>query len=494
MSSPPPQNSPSNEAEETIDAIHQGRVDAIVVQGPAGPRVILLDDGAEPYRILVERMSDGALTFDANGTILFTNGRLAELTGCTRDDLVGRNFPSLFAGVAPADAHNSAVDAELVSSEKTIPVSVWTTAITIGGLTATLATITDLSIHRHAEEIADAERFARSILEQATDAIVVLAPSGDIINASWMAEEIAGQPLVGRRFSETFLLDRQGVGPQNMLSRLAPESLDKLLATKPFHGVEVKLSNSKVAKRSYLLSAGPLVNDAKEPVGSIVTLIDITDRKSAEEQQNVLVAELNHRVKNILAIVQSVAAQTARRSSSLGAFTSTFSGRVKALAVAHDILTQTRWIGIGLNELLQAVLAPYRYPDENRVMLSGSPVMVPARMVLPLSMAVHELATNASKYGSLSNPQGVVHIEWGIGDAEPQLLMSWREQGGPAVTVADSGGFGTTLIRRVIEYDLKGKVDLRFPPEGMHGRLTFPLRDGGLSAEPVGEAISAAGD
>jgi two-component sensor histidine kinase len=246
-----------------------------------------------------------------------------------------------------------------------------------------------------------------------------------------------------------------------------------------------------VSKRSYLLSAGPLVNDVKEAIGSIVTLIDITERKRAEEQQNVLVAELNHRVKNILAIVQSVASQTARRSSSLGAFTSTFSGRVKALAVAHDILTQTRWIGIGLNELLQAVLAPYRYPDEHRVVLSGPPILVPARMVLPLSMAVHELATNASKYGALSNSQGIVQIGWSVTDGEThQLAMSWHEHGGPAVKADESTGFGTTLIRRVVEYDLKGKADLHLLPEGMRGELSFPLKDGALSAEQVGEAIN----
>ena len=139
-----------------------------------------------------------------------------------------------------------------------------------------------------------------------------------------------------------------------------------MLATKPFHGVEVKLRGERNAKSTFLLSAGPLIDDNKANVGSIVTLTDITERKRAEEQQTTMVAELNHRVKNILAIVQSVAAQTVRSSSTLENFADAFTGRLKALAIAHDILTQTRWIGIGLSELLVAVLAPYRSPDETR--------------------------------------------------------------------------------------------------------------------------------
>ena len=115
-----------------------------------------------------------------------------------------------------------------------------------------------------------------------------------------------------------------------------------MLATKPFHGVEVKLRGERNARSAFLLSAGPLVDENKANVGSIVTLTDITERKRAEEQLTTMVAELNHRVKNILAIVQSVAAQTVRSSGSLENFADAFTGRLKALAIAHDLLTQTR--------------------------------------------------------------------------------------------------------------------------------------------------------
>ena len=167
-------------------------------------------------------------------------------------------------------------------------------------------------------------------------------------------------------------------------------------------------------------------------VGSIVTLIDMTDRKRVEERQTMMVAELNHRVKNILAIVQAVATQTVRSSSSLENFANAFTGRLKALAIAHDILTKTRWIGVGLGELLTAVLAPYRSPDETRLSILGPPLLLPARAVMPLSMALHEMATNAAKYGALSTRRGVISISWRVsGGADPTVEVVWQESGGP---------------------------------------------------------------
>ena len=130
-----------------------------------------------------------------------------------------------------------------------------------------------------------------------------------------------------------------------------------MLATRAFHGVEVQLADSKTAGRTFLLSAGPLLDDSKSPVGSIVTLTDITSRKHAEELQSLMVAELNHRVKNTLAVVQAIADQTARRSSSLAIFREAFGGRLRALSIAHGMLTETRWSGVELTVLLRESLA-----------------------------------------------------------------------------------------------------------------------------------------
>jgi two-component sensor histidine kinase/PAS domain-containing protein len=470
------------DADETVQAIHQGDIDAVVVMHAlAGPQVILLHGAEEPYRVLVERMSDGALTAGPDGIILYVNDRLCELTGYPSTGLVGREFASLFEGVPPLLVPEVTAEASLMrNGDVAMPVAIWSRPISIADTTATLVRLTDLSIHRRAEQIAAAERFARSVLEQATEAVIVLAPDGHITHASWRAEQIAEQPPVGCRFSEAFPLEAESTDQTGTLAlaRFSAESLDTILATKPFHGVEVKLRGERNAKSAFLLSAGPLTDDNGANVGSIVTLTDMTERKRAEEQQTMLVAELNHRVKNILAIVQSVASQTVRSSHTLEGFADAFTGRLRALAIAHDILTQTRWIGIGLNELLVAVLAPYRTPENPRISIIGPSVLLPARSVVPLSMVLHEMATNAAKYGALSTRRGRIDIRWEVsGDIEKSVELTWREQGGPVVKTGASGGFGTKLIDLVISHDLDGRTHIDFDPAGVRWTIAFPVRN-----------------
>jgi two-component sensor histidine kinase len=200
----------------------------------------------------------------------------------------------------------------------------------------------------------------------------------------------------------------------------------------------------------------------------------MTERKRIEEQQTTTVAELNHRVKNILAIVQSVAAQTVRASDSLENFADAFTGRLKALSMAHDILTQTRWLGIGLSELLAAVAAPYRSRDESRVNILGPAILLPARAVVPLSMVMHELTTNAAKYGALSTRRGDVEVTWQVsGNADKSVELIWQERGGPKVKASRAAGFGTRLIDHVITHDLDGKTESDFDHAGVRWTITF---------------------
>jgi two-component sensor histidine kinase len=483
------------DADETVAAIHQGDVDAVVVmRALEGPQVILLHGAEEPYRVLVERMSDGALTAGADGVILYVNDRLCELTGYPSSRLVGRGLASLFDGEPPTLVLDATAEANLLrNGDAPMPVAVWSRPISIANTTATLVRLTDLSIHRRAEQIAAAERFARSVLEQATEAVVVLSPDGHITHASWRAEQLAEQPPVGCRFSEAFALEAQGTDQTGTLAlaRFSAESLDAMLATRPFHGVEVKLRGNGFAKSTFLLSAGPLIDENKSNVGSIVTLTDITELKRGEEQQATMVAELNHRVKNILAIVQSVAAQTVRSSGTLENFANAFTGRLKAIAIAHDILTQTRWIGIGLSELLIAVLGPYR-SDESRVTINGPAVLLPARAVVPLSMVLHELTTNAVKYGALSTRQGRIDITWQLsGGIDQSVDLVWQERGGPQVKTPASEGFGTRLIDRVVSHDLDGGTRIDFDPTGVRCKIAFPLGD--FAGKPAADHADESG-
>ena len=465
------------EAEETIRAIQRGAVDAVVVQAHGRFQVVTLTGADEPYRVLVERMSEGALTVSEDGTVMFVNRRLAEMTGRNADEIIGRPFADLFSGAVPQQFRawmpppegGMRHEVDLARSGIRLPVSVWAGPMTIGEVPATLVTVTDLTVQRRAEEIAVAERFSRSILEQVTDPIVVLDNGGRIIRASAAAEALCGMPPLGRRFSDVFQLQSADPNHGPLLPSVSPSDFDSMLATRVFHGVEVQLADGKAANRTFLLSAGPLLDDTKSAVGSIVTLTDITSRKHAEELQTLMVAELNHRVKNTLAVVQAIADQTARRSSSLAIFREAFGGRLQALSTAHNMLTETRWSGVELMVLLGESLAPYR----DRLRLQGPPILLPSQTIVPMSLIVHELMTNAAKYGALST-SGHVEIEWETDDH--MILLSWVERGGPPVKDQKKAGFGSTLIERVAVHDLEGKCTLNFQSDGLRCSLRFPIQ------------------
>ena len=462
------------DADQVIHAIHHGDVDAFVVMKGTNPEVITLAGADEPYRVLVQRMNEGVVTVGPDGYILFVNDRLSELTGFPTDELVDRHIATLFAGEAPELVPDASLEATLLRRDETqLPVKVWMRPISLGEKAATLVTLTDLSVYRRAEQLAAAERFTRSILEQATNAIIVLAPDGRITHTSWMAEDLAEQPAVGRTFSHAFPLEANNTADA-LLKRFSAKELDHALATKPFHGVEVKFRSERLSNRVFLLSAGPLLDETKLSVGSIVTLTEITERKHAEERQATIAAELNHRFKNMLTLVQSLAAQTVRASNSLENFNDAFSGRLQALASAHDLMTQTRSSGIGLSELVSNILAPFR-SGKKRIKASGSHISLPPDAVVPLSMALHELTTNAVKYGAMSNMSGHIDIGWRLVDQNGyQVELTWQESGGPIVRCG-AAGFGTKLINRVL-HDLGAEIEMKFDPEGLQVRVAFPLQ------------------
>src|SRR5579872_6199280 len=216
-----------DDAVETIDAIHHGHVDAVVViKGPEGPQVVMLEGADKPYHVLVERMSEGAVTVGPDGRILYVNERLSELTGHPVEYFIDRDIATLFDTEAPILIPDESVETNLLRNGKApLPVKAWAHHISIGDAPGTLVTLTDLSIYRRAEQLAAAERFARSILEQATNAIVVLAPDGSITHASLMAEDLAEQPVVGRTFSQAFPLEAYNTA-DTLLQRFAAKELD----------------------------------------------------------------------------------------------------------------------------------------------------------------------------------------------------------------------------------------------------------------------------
>lgn len=220
---------------------------------------------------------------------------------------------------------------------------------------------------------------------------------------------------------------------------------------------------------------------------------DITERKAAERRQKLLIDELNHRVKNTLATVQSLASQTARGAPTPQAFREAFEGRLIALSKAHDQLTRHHWESADLRELLSGSLAPYAGSGPERVVLRGEDVVLRPRAVLTLAMAVHELTTNAAKYGALSAPGGSIEIQWQPAraqDGRPVLRVDWIERGGPPVATPQRRGFGSKLIEGSIAAELGGQVRIDFVPEGLRCEIVIPLEAaklGGAAERPSGE-------
>jgi len=210
-----------------------------------------------------------------------------------------------------------------------------------------------------------------------------------------------------------------------------------------------------------------------KPLYMIGACLDITARKKAEERQTLLIHELNHRVKNTLATVQSLALQTMRSSGSPEAFQGNFMARLMALSATHDLLTQTCWESTTIDAVLEAELRPYGGVDQQRIRIQGPAVKLRPQQALSLGLAFHELATNAMKYGALSTPQGRLSIDWRVVD-EGDLVMTWRERDGPLVSKPGHRGFGTRLIDRSIVHELGGSVRMNFASAGLECEIRIP--------------------
>jgi two-component sensor histidine kinase len=230
----------------------------------------------------------------------------------------------------------------------------------------------------------------------------------------------------------------------------------------------------------WVLARGRAAYENGQAVRMAGISLDITARKTAEERQTLLIHELNHRVKNTLATVQSLALQTQRQSEAEPATGDAFMERLHALARVHDLLSEAAWEGASLHEVVGQTLAPY-VEDVARITVSGPAVRLVPNAAVTLNMAFHELATNAVKYGALSTPAGRVDIAWGTDGAD--IVMDWRERDGPAVAQPTRRGFGSRLIEQGLARELGSEATLAYPPEGLHCRIRVPL-SGKLSLGP----------
>jgi two-component system CheB/CheR fusion protein len=207
--------------------------------------------------------------------------------------------------------------------------------------------------------------------------------------------------------------------------------------------------------------------------------LDISDRKHAEQQLQLLTQELSHRVKNTLTVVEALASQT--NGNTVEAFRVVFTGRLHALAQAHSILLGSQWREADLKLLVEQAMNPYRSAHRERISTQGPSIPLPPKQALGLSLILHELATNALKYGALSAEQGHLNISWQLRQNPAHnrtVRLRWEEHGGPAVQKPRNEGFGSRLVLRATEYELGGEAELSYAAEGLTCRIEFPLKEG----------------
>jgi two-component sensor histidine kinase len=214
-------------------------------------------------------------------------------------------------------------------------------------------------------------------------------------------------------------------------------------------------------------------SDAK-PMRAFAANLDITERKHAEEHRKLLMAEVNHRSKNLLAVVQAIVNQSARGADP-ATFATNLSDRLQGLSASQDLLIKTDWHGIEVVELVGAQLSHFEDVIGTRILLHGPAARLKPAAAQAVGMALHELATNAAKYGSLSTSEGIVRICWNISDnSEPSFSLQWIEEGGAKVSAPTRKGFGHLVIGPIVESALSGKVELDFAERGLTWRLCAP--------------------
>ncbi|WP_134495963.1 sensor histidine kinase [Microvirga pakistanensis] len=274
------------------------------------------------------------------------------------------------------------------------------------------------------------------------------------------------------------LLTRRGGGVERnpALARLSDVLGNVIFLERPFHaGTLVSVARSALRGRRRQYEARARLEELHDGEERLRAALD-KERRAAEHQR-VLINELNHRVKNTLATVQSISAQTLRTAETKADAREALEKRLLALSRAHDVLTRESWEGADLVEVVANALRPYENSGESRFHIKGPHVRITPRMSLALAMALHELATNAVKYGALSNKTGTIEVSWDLqnGTAPPRLSLRWIEAGGPAVVAPSRRGFGSRLIERTLAQDLDGQVAIAFPPTGVVCTVEAPV-------------------
>ncbi len=338
---------------------------------------------------------------------------------------------------------------------------------------------------RVAARTADVEASAAQLRESEQRRSLALAASNmgswdwDLVNSDWMWDE--GQHRIFGVEPGSFT-----VTPEHVRTLLHPEdweqfssAMERMFKEGGAYETEFRVRRPNGEIRWCAGTAAASVDAQKRVVRISGVTVDITDRKLAEERQALLAREVDHRAKNALALVQAIVRMT--KANSIDAYVTAVEGRIKALSRVHTVLSQSRWEGADLAGLVAEEIAPYRISDQDRVQASGPEIVLQPAAAQTLALVLHELVTNAAKYGALSSQSGKVKLDW-TSDGH-SIDFSWTENGGPETAKPATLGFGTRIVLASIERQLGGRVTFDWLPQGLKCLFSVPLGDKTEAAE-----------
>lgn len=324
--------------------------------------------------------------------------------------------------------------------------------------------------HQHAaEELKQSEERFRAMTELAPVMI-------------WMSDESGACLHLNRALREAWQVAEEDVCTFDWRTTLHPDDAEAVTArmtqavvTRSPVCIKARYRAANGDYRTFETEARPRISPAGQFLGMIGVNVDVTERDRIDAQRELMLAELNHRVKNTLSVVQALANQTFKPAEAYPALRP-YRERLSNLARAHDLLVRDNWEATPLNQIIDSTVVA-RSGDPARFALEGPELLLPPKMALAVAMALHELHTNAVKYGALSVGEGKVSLNWSSESApEATLCLTWREAGGPDVRAPAKRGFGTVMIESILASDMGGSVALQFPPEGVCCEIRAPLR------------------
>lgn len=466
------------------------------------------DRGTDPFAAAVRATRMPMVVTDPNqpdNPIVFVNGAFSKLTGFAENEILGRNCRFLqgpdtdrndVGRLRDAIARRESIELELLNYRKD-GTTFWNRVLVSpvfdeeGHATYFFASQFDVTLER--------ERLVRLQRDRDDLEAEVGKRTHDLVQAesrlrfaleaarlgSWSIDLATERMTVtdgckenwGRALAEPFDYSdiKSAVHPDDRARR--DEALRVALEDTGDYDVEYRI-HTPAGEERWLAVRGQVFRRADgTPLLLVGVSQNITDRKRDEEHRSMLAHELSHRVKNMLATLQAIVGQTLRSASSLEGAAETLAGRIQAMDAANNLLVNDHWESAAMAELVDRALAPFHTDDGYRIRASGPDIHVPQKIAVGLALALHELGTNAAKYGALSTPDGYVSISWRVEDgAKPdRLSFTWEEAGGPVVVTPTRTGFGSKLIQKVLAAEIRGTAHIDYRPAGVVFTAKAPL-------------------